>query len=119
MRTVSSCAIALVTAAITASASGAYAQDTKLSVPNVTITAPAAPVEPPYMRDPWKAYSRNPYFGRYRVEEDKFSEVPCTQTRIAFGPSGKCLQGYRRRQKFKCLHHGTRRGHRQRREIVY
>jgi hypothetical protein len=47
------------------------------------------------MRDPWKAYSRNPYFGRYRVEEDKFSEVPCTQTRIAFSQGGKCLQGYR------------------------
>ena len=78
-----------------ASASIANAQDEKLSAPNVTVTAPGAPVEPPYMRDPWKAYGRNPYFGRYRVEEDKFSEVPCTQTRIAFGPSGKCLQGYR------------------------
>jgi DNA-binding winged helix-turn-helix (wHTH) protein/TolB-like protein len=78
-----------------ASASVAYAQDANLSAPNVTVTAPAAPVEPPYMRDPWKAYGRNPYFGRYRVEEAKFSEVPCTQTRIAFGPSGKCLQGYR------------------------
>jgi hypothetical protein len=29
------------------------------------------------------------------VEEDKFVEVPCSQTRIAFGPGGKCLQGYR------------------------
>jgi hypothetical protein len=95
MRAVFSYASAIVTAVITASGSGAYAQDTKLSVPNVTVTAPAVPVEPPYMRDPWKSYGRNPYFGRYRVEEDKFSEVPCTQTRIAFGPGGKCLQGYR------------------------
>jgi len=95
MRTVSICASAHVTAAITASASGAYAQDTKLSVPNVTVTAPAAPVEPPYMRDQSKAYGRNPYFGRYRVEEDKFFEAPCSATRIAFGPNGKCLQGYR------------------------
>jgi len=74
MRTVSICASALVTAAITAS---------------------AAPVEPPYMRDQSKAYGRNPYFGRYRVEEDKFFEAPCSATRIAFGPNGKCLQGYR------------------------
>jgi hypothetical protein len=95
MRTVSSYASALVTAAITASASGAYAQDTKLTVPNVTVIAPATPVEPPYMREPGKAYGRNPYFGRYRVEEDKFVEVPCTQTRIGLGPSGKCLQGFR------------------------
>jgi hypothetical protein len=95
MRTVSSCAGAIVTMAITALASGAYAQDTKLSIPDVTVTAPAVPVEPPYMRDPWKAYGRNPYFGRYRVEEDKFTEVPCPATRIALGASGKCLQGYR------------------------
>jgi hypothetical protein len=95
MRAVSIYATAVVTAAMLTPWMGAYAQDTKLTVPNVTVTAPAAPVEPPYMRDPWKAYARNPYFGRYRVEEDKFSEVPCTQTRIAFSQGGKCLQGYR------------------------
>jgi hypothetical protein len=88
-------ACAIVTAAVMASASGAYAQDSKLSVPDVTVAALAGPFEPPYMRDPGKAYGRNPYFGRYRVEEDKFPQVPCTQTRIAFSPGGKCLQGYR------------------------
>jgi hypothetical protein len=77
------------------SAGGAFGQDAKLTVPNVTVTAPAAPVVPPYMRDPSKAYSRNPYFGRARVEEEKFREVPCSATRIAFGPTGKCLAGYR------------------------
>jgi hypothetical protein len=95
MRAVSIYATAIVAAAMLAAGIDAYAQDSKLSVPNVTVTAPAAPVEPPYMRDPWKAFSRNPYFGRYRVEEDKFVEAPCTQTRIGLGPSGKCLQGYR------------------------
>jgi hypothetical protein len=73
MRAVSSYASAIVTAAMMASAGCAYAQDTKLSVPNVIVAAVAGPVEP-YMRDPWKAYGRNPYFGRYRVEEDKLSE---------------------------------------------
>ena len=95
MRTVSIGVSAIMTVAITASASGAYAQDSKLSVPDVTVTALAGPFEPPYMRDPRKAYGRNPYFGRYRVEEDKFPQVPCTQTRIAFSPDCKCLQGYR------------------------
>jgi len=95
MRAVCSYACAFVAAAIMASAGGAYAQDAKLSVPNVTVTAPATPVEPPYMRDPGKSFARNPYLGRFRVEEDKFAEVPCTATRIAFGPRGKCLQGYR------------------------
>jgi hypothetical protein len=91
MQAVSIYAGAIVTAAMMASASGACAQDSKLSVPNVTVTAPAppAPVAPPYVG------SQSPYFGRYRVEEDKFGEVPCSQTRIAFGPGGKCLQGYR------------------------
>jgi hypothetical protein len=95
MRAVFRYACAIVTAAVMASASGAYAQDSKLSVPDVTVAALAGPFEPPYMRDPGKAYGRNPYFGRYRVEEDKFPQVPCTQTRIAFSPGGKCLQGYR------------------------
>jgi hypothetical protein len=86
MQAVSIYAEAIVTAAMMASASGACAQDSKLTVPNVTVTAPAAPVAPPYVQSP---------YGRYRVEEDKFGEVPCSQTRIAFGPTGKCLQGYR------------------------
>lgn len=95
MRAVSSYACAIMTAAMTVLASGASAQDNKLTVPNVTVTAPAVPVEPPYMRDRSQAYGRNPYFGRYRVEEDKFTAVPCTQARIALGPGGRCLQGYR------------------------
>ena len=95
MHAVSGYASAIVTAAMLASASGAYAQDSKLFVPDVTVTALAGPFEPPYMRDPGRAYARNPYFGRYRVEEDKFPQVPCTQTRIGLGPDGKCLQGYR------------------------
>jgi hypothetical protein len=82
--------------AIATSAAGANAQQSEhLSLPNVTVTAPAPPVEAPYLRDPGKAYARNPYNGRYRVEEDKFREVPCTATRIASTTAGKCLQGYR------------------------
>jgi hypothetical protein len=83
--------------AIIASAAGAWAQQTEqLSLPNVTVTAPATPAPAPYLRDPGKAYQRNPYNGRYRVEEDKFREVPCTTTRIAPATGGRCLQGYRR-----------------------
>src|SRR6516164_4467931 len=86
---------AIVMAAMMALVTSGHAQDETLKVPKVIVIAQAAPVEPPYMRDPWKAYARNPYFGRYRVEEDKFAEVPCAATRIAFAPGGKCLQGYR------------------------
>jgi hypothetical protein len=95
MKAVSGYAWAIVTATMMVLVSSACAQDTRLKVPKVIVLAQAAPVEPPYMRDPWKAYARNPYFGRYRVEEDKFAEVPCAATRIAFAPGGKCLQGYR------------------------
>ena len=80
---------------ILSAAIGTDAQDTKLSLPNVTVTAPAPPIVPPYQRDPAKSYARNPYLGRYRVEEDKFKEVPCAATRIASSSGGKCLQGYR------------------------
>ena len=90
MRTICILAGAIVTAAIMASASSPYAQETKLPVPNVTVTAPVAPAEPPYLRDPWKSYQRNPYAGRYRVEEDKFVEVPCNVTRIASAAGGVC-----------------------------
>jgi hypothetical protein len=51
-------ACAFVAAAIMASAGAVCAQDAKLSLPNVTVTAPPVPVEPPYMRDPGKAYAR-------------------------------------------------------------
>ena len=63
--------------AIIAPAAGAWAQQTEqLSLPNVTVTAPATPAPAPYLRDPGKAYQRNPYNGRYRVEEDKYSRGP-------------------------------------------
>ncbi|MGC2198855.1 MAG: hypothetical protein WA633_01705 [Stellaceae bacterium] len=82
--------------AIIVSTAGVCAQQTEqLTLPNVTVIAPASPVEAPYLRDPGKAYQRNPYSGRYRVEEDRFREVPCTATRIASAAGGRCLQGYR------------------------
>lgn len=59
------------------------------------MTAPTPRPEPPYLRNPWKSYERNPYDGRYRVDEDKFVKVPCSETRIAFGSGGDCLKGYR------------------------
>ena len=95
MRAICRVAGALAALAIVAAASAPYAQETKLTVPNVTVTAPPVPVQPPYLRDPGKSYERNPYAGRYRVEEDKFKEVPCNVTRIASSAGGKCLQGYR------------------------
>lgn len=96
MHTICRLAGIIVATAITSAAIDTYAQETKqLPVPNVTVTAPAAPVEPPYLRNPWKSYERNPYAGRYRVEEDKFTEVPCNVTRIASAAGGRCLQGYR------------------------
>jgi hypothetical protein len=86
---------ALMAAAIAWPPGTAPAQQTQLTVPNVTVTAPAPIVSPPYLREPGKAYARNPYNGRYRVEEDKFREVPCTATRIASATGGKCLLGPR------------------------
>jgi hypothetical protein len=68
----------------------------QLTVPNVTVTAPAPPVQPPYLRgDPMKSFARNPYFGRFRVEEANFPRVPCAQSRIAAVVGGNCLLGYR------------------------
>jgi hypothetical protein len=68
----------------------------EITLPEVTVTAPAAPPPaPPYLRNPWKSYERNPYGGRNRVEEDQFVRVSCAQTRIAAaGSNGTCLWGY-------------------------
>jgi hypothetical protein len=95
MPAVSNYACTIVMAAMIACANAADAQETNVKLHKVIVLAQAAPVVPPYMRDPSKAYARNPYFGRYRVEEENFAEVPCTATRIAFAPGGRCLRGYR------------------------
>jgi hypothetical protein len=88
-------AAVLIAAVVMLPGSRAGAQNTTVTVPNVTVTAPAPVVSPPYLREPGQAYARNPYNGRYRVEEDKFPQVPCTATRIAAAASGKCLLGSR------------------------
>ena len=96
MQAISKVAASIVATAIMASAGGTFAQQTKqLPLPEVTVTAPPVPVQPPYLSNPWKSYERNPYGGRYRVEEDKFAKVPCHVTRIASSAGGNCLQGYR------------------------
>jgi hypothetical protein len=74
---------------------GAAAQNSTLTVPEVTVTAPAPNPSPPYLREPGSSYARNPYNGRYRVEENRFPEVPCAAARITSVTGGKCLQGYR------------------------
>jgi hypothetical protein len=85
---------ALAVAAVLGMDCGARAQN-NLTVPEVTVTAPAPQPSPPYLREPGSSYARNPYNGRYRVEENRFPEVPCTTARIASVTGGKCLQGYR------------------------
>ena len=95
MRAMFTLSSAVFAAVVTSWTCGAYAQQSNMSLPNVSVTAPAVPVQPPYLRNPWKSYERNPYAGRYRVEEDKFPEVPCNVTRIASSAGGKCLQGYK------------------------
>ena len=86
--------IGFICAAILVGVNGAGAADTPLSLPDVTITAPGSTNTPPYLLDPSKSVGRNPYFGRYRVEEEKFARVPCSETRIA-AAGGTCLQGYK------------------------
>jgi hypothetical protein len=71
------------------------AAESQLPLPDVTVTAPGPTNTPPYLTDKWGNVSRNPYHGRFRVEEDKFVQVPCTQTRIAATAGGNCLLGYK------------------------
>jgi len=87
-----------VAAAILFSAGAALAQDPKVAIPDVTVTAPATPLTvPPYLQNPGQGGSlRNPVFGRYRNEEDKFVQQPCGTTRLSSAiAGGTCLVGYR------------------------
>jgi hypothetical protein len=82
-------AASLAIAAIACSGGGAAAQQ-NLSLPEVTVTAPpAAPSVAPPSAKP------NPYFGKTRVEEDKWPEVPCAGSRIGLGASATCRRGPR------------------------
>jgi hypothetical protein len=87
-------AIGLISATILAGVNTAGAADAVLPLPDVTITAPGPTNTPPYLLDPPKSFGRNPYQGRYRVEEDKFARVPCSETRIA-AAGATCLRGYK------------------------
>jgi hypothetical protein len=74
-------------------ATHATAQTQQAPLPDVNVTAPAiTPNSPPHVVAPTE---QNSYFGRNRVEEDKFVERPCSETRIGSIAGGKCLEGYR------------------------
>jgi hypothetical protein len=96
--------VAIAALAVALASCGLFAQEVRqLTVPDVTVTAP--PFVPLYLRHTpgdvlgSKAYQRNPYFGDNRVEENRFTPVPCTGFRIdpaAAGTSHRsCLQGWR------------------------
>jgi hypothetical protein len=75
---------AAVAATILASCGDALAQQTRMAVPEVSVTAPA----------PAPAIRRfSPFTESTRVEEDKWPEIPCGTSRISFGAGGKCQNG--------------------------
>ena len=61
--------------AIIVSATAAFAQQTEqLTLPRVTVSVPAIPVSPPYLRDPGTAYQRNPYTVGYALKRTNFAK---------------------------------------------
>jgi hypothetical protein len=88
MRAIEGMAATLVLAVIACSGIGAAAQQ-NLSLPEVTVTAP--PVTPPPATPEWA--KPTPYFGKTRVEEDKWPEVPCAASRIDLGGPSTCRRG--------------------------
>jgi len=57
------------------------AQQARVTLPDVYVTAPG----------PAPRFS--PMYGKVRVEEDKWPEIPCDSARIASGAAGKCQSG--------------------------
>jgi len=73
-------------AAIACSASAGAADEQKLApLPEVTVTAPR-PVTPPEKKF-------IPYFGNPRVEEDKWPDIPCRDSRVGVAAAGTCKTG--------------------------
>lgn len=66
---------------------GAWAQQS-MSLPEVTVTAPAnKPAPAPVTK------TINPYFGNTRVEEDKWPDIPCAASSIALAVPATCKKG--------------------------
>ena len=72
-------ALALATGPVIAADTG------NISLPDVSVTAPQAPV-PAYKN--W-----GPYFGNPRVEEEKWPDIPCNASRISAAATGNCKTG--------------------------
>ncbi len=77
-------AMVLLAAILGSPASVANAQQQKVPLPEVTVTAP--PLTPSYKKF-------TPYFGNPRVEEDKWPDIPCSASRIGFGAPSNCKTG--------------------------
>jgi hypothetical protein len=86
----------------------AAAQQT-LTLPEVTVTAPTDQPAPAPTAPRSQSAPGNPYFGNYRVEEDKWPTIPCTSSRIGIGAAGSCKQGPR----METFEHGDANGGRQ------
>jgi hypothetical protein len=85
MRAADTLARAIVLATIACSGPDAVGADAQnLPLPDVTVTAP--PITPP-----WKKWS--PYLGNPRVEETKWPDIPCNNSRIASGAASACKAG--------------------------
>jgi hypothetical protein len=77
---------AAILAAITCSVSAGAAEEQKLApLPDVTVTAPPPPAPS------WKKFT--PYFGNPRVEEDKWPDIPCRDSRVGVAAAGTCKTG--------------------------
>jgi hypothetical protein len=86
-KAISRLAAAATLAAIACSAlAGAAADEQKaVPLPEVTVTAPR-PVTPPEKKF-------IPYFGNPRVEEDKWPDIPCRDSRVGVAAAGTCKTG--------------------------
>ena len=85
MRAIDGLARRLVLAAICGAAPGfGNAGAQSLGLPEVTVTAP--PITPSWKK--WNPYSSNP-----RVEEDKWPDIPCRDSRVTSGVATGCKTG--------------------------
>jgi hypothetical protein len=84
MRAINALASALITAGICSGTLSGGTVGQTLGLPEVTVTAP--PITPSWKK--WNPYSSNP-----RVEEEKWPDIPCGDSRISAGGATDCRTG--------------------------
>lgn len=92
MRAIGCGSLGFILATIITAGPAAHAQQQDLTLPEVTVTAPATP-SPQQVRPTSQGAPGMPYFGNVRIEEASWPVIPCTASRVGASADASCRRG--------------------------